>query len=293
MDTEACSDEEKKTAAQILSALLNVRRIEPEPAYWHLDSLLLADQKRSTLVTLAPRRPGTDLSELKDTFWHFIQLEGSRADLSGIIIVIRDQNTGVTFSAPSYFISFPFEYKLQGIEFHPAWTYSKVTEENAESRRIAVVFENVLHRIRSYEVGQDILTFFDKDRHEIMALHSLRQEGIENRRWNIAKYRDDGKRQTDEEGLVDAKVDAEITFLHGRIEGSAGCGALVGDYRLSGDHITLHADFILAGLCYQEGEVQNGLAISALRNSIRIEQKDDRIFLRDKDGKAQILLVPH
>ena len=121
---------------------------------------------------------------------------------------------------------------------------------------------------------------------------SEHHDGIENRWWHIARYQGNNPRRADEEGLIETKVAAEITFKNGRIEGSAGCGALVGDYTVSGDHLTIHADFVLAGLCL-EGEVQNGLVISALRASVRIEQNDDRVILRDRDGKAQILLIPY
>jgi len=121
---------------------------------------------------------------------------------------------------------------------------------------------------------------------------ALRHGGIENRRWRIAKYRGNSSQQTDEEGLIEAKARAEITF-HYRIEGSAGCGALEGDYKLSGDHLTIHADFALYGFCYPEQEVQNRMVISALKRSVRIEQRDDGILLRDRAGQIQILLVPY
>jgi hypothetical protein len=57
------------------------------------------------------------------------------------------------------------------------------------------------------------LTLLGKDRQAIGVLNSLQQQGTENRRWRIAKYRGDGSQHGDEEGLIDATEPAEITFL--------------------------------------------------------------------------------
>ena len=56
------------------------------------------------------------------------------------------------------------------------------------------------------------MTFVNKDRQAIVVLSSLQQQGIENRRWRIARYRGDGSQHGDEEGLIDATEPAEITF---------------------------------------------------------------------------------
>jgi hypothetical protein len=64
--------------------------------------------------------PSKDLSELQDTFWHLTELQGARSDFSGVVIDI--DRYGITFSAPRYFRSFPFEYKTTTtrLKFYPA-----------------------------------------------------------------------------------------------------------------------------------------------------------------------------
>jgi heat shock protein HslJ len=126
-----------------------------------------------------------------------------------------------------------------------------------------------------------------------LALDKTSPQGIENRRWSIAKYRGDGTQKSDEQGLIDAAKTAEITFAMGRIHGSPTCGALVGTYRLSGVELTIQADFILNGFCPPEELAQNQLVLTAFKGDLRIEQKDDHILLRDTSGKARVLLVPY
>jgi heat shock protein HslJ len=118
-------------------------------------------------------------------------------------------------------------------------------------------------------------------------------QAIENRGWRIAKYRGDGTQKGDEQGLVDAAKTAEITFSKGRIRGSPTCGGLSGTYTLSGNRLTIHAEFFLAGFCPDDQSAQNKLVLSALTDQLRIEEQGDPVLLRDKDGKARVLLVPY
>ena len=289
----SCDAEENKNAAQILKALNNVRRIHVEPPYWHEDALLLTDSKGARQIDLLPMQTGKDLSELQDTFWHLTQLQGSRADFSGVVIDIR--RLGVTFSTPSYFISIPFEYKLAGLEFFPAYASGTDAKNSKlpQDQQIATVFETALHKIGSYKLSQGSLTFFGIDGQPIMVLDSLPQRGIESRRWHIAKYRGEGTQKGDEEGLIEAMNTAEITFLNGRVEGSPTCGGWEGTYKLSGDQLTVHADVVLNGRCPPGMWAQSQLVVNAFRGDMRIDERDDHILLRDKNGKAHILLVPY
>lgn len=126
-----------------------------------------------------------------------------------------------------------------------------------------------------------------------LPLDKTSPQGIENRRWRIAKYRGDGTQKGDEQGLIDAAKTAEIRFAKGRIHGSPTCGALIGTYGLSGVQLTIQAYFVLAGLCPLEDLAQNQLILTAFRGDLRIEGKDDDILLRDTSGKARVFLVPY
>ena len=117
--------------------------------------------------------------------------------------------------------------------------------------------------------------------------------GIENRRWRIAKYLANGNNKGDEKRLIDAAKTAEITFQDGGIEGSPTCGALVGTYRLSGDHLTVQADFILNGFCPPEQLAQNQQILNDFKGDLRVEERDNHITVRDKSGQVRVLLVPY
>jgi heat shock protein HslJ len=125
-----------------------------------------------------------------------------------------------------------------------------------------------------------------------MVLSPIRQAGIENRRWRIAKYRRNDTDAKQEEGLIEAKSPGEVTFLNGQIYGSPGCGGLIGTYRVSGEQLASDVSFDLGGLCSSAGLMQDGMVLTALKGERRIEQNGDHILLRDRNGKAQILLVP-
>jgi heat shock protein HslJ len=288
-----CTSDQRKNAEQILRSLTNVRRIDVAPAYWDSDSLLLTDAKSVTQVTLSPMQLEKDLSELQDSFWHLAKLQGSQADLSGVTIDIGKGQ--ITFSTVSYFASFPFRYKLAGLKFFPAWSHTIASNESESQRdeRLANLFENSLHRISSYDLSQGSLTFLGNHQETLIILNSVRQQSIENRRWRVAKYRGDGNQHSDEEGLVDATEPAEITFLHGRVEGSPGCGGWVGTYKVSGDRVTVNAQWVLAGLCFPEGFAQDRLVENAFKGELLIEENGDHILLRDLSRKARILLVPY
>lgn len=287
-----CGNDEKRNAEQILTTLTNVRGIHVTPAYWHSDALLLMDAKGSTQVTLSPMQPGKDLSELQDSFWHLARLEGSHANLSRVIVEIGKGD--ISFSTISYFAMYPFGYNLSGLEFSPTapHTASSNNSQSWRDQQVSQLFANALRKTRSYDFSQGTLTLLGRDRQAIVVLNSLQQQGIENRRWRIAKYRGDGSQHGDEEGLIDATEPAEITFLHGRVEGSPGCGAWEGTYKVSGDHVTVQAGWVLAGFCYPAGFAQDRLVEDAFKGDLRIEEKGDHILLRDGHGNARILLVP-
>jgi heat shock protein HslJ len=288
-----CNGEQKDEAAKILHALASVRRIRP--AY---DALLLQDENGVLQVRLVAMQPGKDLSELHDTFWHLNQLEGSTADFSQVVINIDE--IGITFSTPSYLIGIPFQYHLlTGLQFYPAYTKGGDTKSSnySQDQQVAEAYEDGLHKIDSYELKQETLTFFDKDRQPIMVFSSLLSRGIENRIWRIAKERAVEGEQTDNEGLIDKKMHAYIVLMNGRVSGNSGCGGFVGTYKLSGDVLTLHAGTIVTGTgCTDLNEPYKVSNVSNRKDpynsELLVEQRGDQIILRDKSGQAQILLVP-
>jgi heat shock protein HslJ len=284
-----CSDKEKERATNILRVLTNVREIHYAGLeYWDLD-----DEQGKIRVTLSPMQTGNDLSELEDTFWHLTQLEGSSADFSDVVVNIGPGQ--VTFSTPSYQISFSFRFKLTGLEFVPHYRYDTASRnrELSQDEQTAKAFEKALREIGSYEAGPSSVTFFDKDRLTIMVVNSFPRRTIENRRWRIAKYRGDSTQQADKDSLLNANEYAEVTFMNGHVTGSPGCGGWYGIYKLSGNQLTFDAGLSLFGTCPPEDMTQDRLVEKAFKAAVRIAEKDDHVLLRDKDGNVQIVLVPY
>jgi heat shock protein HslJ len=244
-------------------------------------------------------QPGKIISDLDNTFWLLRQIQGSNADLSSVIINIEFTNpsgvqASITFSTPSYSISFPFQYKPTGLELFPAYAHRAVTESDrlSQDQQAAQLFESALHRTCCYELRHHVLTLADKDRNAIIVLSPVRQKSIENRHWRIARYGGDGANLAGTEGLIEAKYPGNITFLNGQVYGSPGCGGLVGSYKVSGGQFASDIGFLLAGFCTPDQFAQDSLVMKALKSVRQIQRNGRNILLRDASGRAQLLLVP-
>jgi heat shock protein HslJ len=287
-----CNDDEKEQGKRVLNALSHVQRIQAAPQNWHLDTLSLVDKEGKTQIVLWPTQSGADLSELDDTFWHLKLLSGSEADFSSVVIHIQGQ--AIVFSTLSREFMVPFLYRWEGMEFHPV--SRQITEKNdskfVQDEQLKTVFENALHQVQSYEVNAGCLTFFNKDRQPIIVLSDFLKEGIENRTWRIAKYRGDGRQPSDENGLIESGT-AYILFLNGRVTGSPGCGGWWGTYNLSGDRLKVDAELQLFGTCEPEQFTEDRLVVNAFKGELWVTKRDDRIILREKNGRPQIVLIPY
>jgi hypothetical protein len=265
-------------------------RIGAVPEYWHEDALLLCDGDGRTKIDLTPRQPGRDLSEFRDTFWRVLNLKGATPVSESTIVNIGERD--ITISTPSGALSVPFGLKLSGLQFYPAWR--RTTKfKNSHDRQTMESFEVMVQRIAAYESKAGKLTFSDRAGQILLVLEPLRSSGIENRRWRIAAYRPVTKTPKGESKLIDTQYRAEITFLQGEITGSPGCGGWDGSYKISGDTITIHADFVLAGLCLSGPEAQNGLLVPAINGQMRIAAEENRVVLKSLDGQTKIILLPY
>jgi heat shock protein HslJ len=290
-----CNGDEKEQGRRVLNALSHVQRIQASPPKWHLDTLYLDNEEGKTHIVLWPTQSGADLSELDDTFWHLKLLSGSEADFSSVVIHIGGLGSGgIIFSTLSQEFLVPVRYRWAGIEFDTVSqqstkeNYSKIPQE----LQLRTVFENALLEVQSYELNAGRLTFLNKDREPIIVLSDFPKEGIENRTWRIAKYRGDGKQPSDENGLVESGA-AFILFMNGRVTGSPGCGGWWGTYKLSGDRLKVDAELALAGTCYPEQFTEDDLAVNAFKSELWITKQDDRIILRESNGRPRIVLVPY
>jgi heat shock protein HslJ len=297
-----CNDDEKEQGRRVLNALSHVQRIQAEAPKWHQDTLDLVDNEGKLQILLWPTQSGADLSELDDTFWHLKLLSGSEADFSSVVIHIGGRGSGgIIFSTLSQEFLVPFVYRWAGMEFHPASQQAtKQYIKSPQELQLRTVFENALLEVQSYELNAGRVTFLNKDREPIIVLSDFPKEGIENRTWRIAKCRGDGTQPSDENGLIESGM-AFILFMSGRVTGSPGCGGWSGTYKVSGGRLKVDAEpsFFGTPCDYQftaEHLVkfrENDLVVNAFKGELWITKQDDRIILRDSNGRPRIVLVPY
>ena len=65
-----------------------------------------------------------------------------------------------------------------------------------------------------------------------------------------------------------------------------------GAYKVSGKQLTVVADVILAGFCPPEEWTESLAVVKAFKGELNIEEVEDQVLLRDKDGRTRVRLVP-
>jgi len=175
----------------------------------------------------------------------------------------------------------------------------KVVLSGASRSKVLVLFAYDPRAQQKSTPPQDSLPFLKFSTPLYLSLYAFEDKptglevfSIENRRWRIAKYRVDDGRQTDNDGLIDARRTAEITFQGGSVSGSPTCGGWSGSYKLSGRRIDVDADVSLIGLCLPEAWSESLALVKAFKGELSIEKAGDEILLLDKDGRARARLVP-
>jgi hypothetical protein len=110
---------------------------------------------------------------------------------------------------------------------------------------------------------------------------------FENYRWIILSYFDGNS-------LIDSHASSTIAFVNGRIQGGGSCGPFGGDYYLTGGAVRIHAETVLSdGPCFEVNLKEAQAILEALNTGERrIEQRADRLVLRDTQGAIQVVLTP-
>ena len=80
--------------------------------------------------------------------------------------------------------------------------------------------------------------------------------------------------------------------MNGFVDGSPGCGALFGSYRLVGTHLTASIGSLLGGYCSGGLGPQNNDVVEALSGERLVEREGDNVILRDHQGATRIILKP-
>jgi heat shock protein HslJ len=286
---------------EVIIGLNGVVRIEREGD----DNFRLFDEQKSYYIRLELQSPGFDFSEFRNTFWRLININGNPIVEPNAEVKIDEQ--AIDVSRGSRLLSFPFRYRSKKFSFYDPWKLvgcngidntdqSNFPAEISFKRSLhscrldsfLAAFEQNLHRIASYAANGDELAILDQFGQQLMLLKRIHSQGLEYRYWHIAAYRTDWGVQPTTSGQFQV-----VTFVRGKVEGTAGCGALDGFYTLAGEGLTVKAGSSLAGLCFVQDENENGLVLLALNNASRVKEDGARILLQDDKGETNIVLMPY
>jgi hypothetical protein len=138
----------------------------------------------------------------------------------------------IDLRAPCQYALYPFRYDAGSLRFHPAG--GRETRESShcpKSLPLSAV-ETGLVRASRHALKDGGLTLLDDHDHPIMAFSRVIAAGLENREWSISEY-------WNGTALVVAEHPAHIVFRNGGVDGLPACGALMGHYSLSGQHLKL------------------------------------------------------
>jgi heat shock protein HslJ len=278
-DTQACSSTLRRQAEKLITALNGAVRLERGGD----DAFYVFDVQRKYQVRLELLSPGDDLSEFRATFWRLISLEGN---------TIAEQNAEVRLGATTIEISkdgflaeFAFRYGLKKFSFNGP--FSTTRPGGRDLPPLFKTFEQVLRRIASYTVSGDELATLDPAGRQIMLLKRIRPTGLEHRFWHIAEYAADGELKH----TVSPQFQV-ITFVGGKVEGTAGCSALIGVYTLAGNSLSVQAGSSGVGYCPEQDRNENDLVMLALNQALRVRDDGNRVLLEDERGNINIVLIP-
>lgn len=222
----------------------------------------------------------SDLSELAGTFWRLDHLDGTSNDTSAIVVHIS--KSAISVSVPCVERLYPVSYASGSLEIGPS--AGSASCQGTKSPAVAAV-ETSLPNIAGYAVKADVLSFLNDQSDSVLTLSRVTATGLENKEWSIDQYYDGVN-------LVPATPEARITFVNNFIDGSPGCGGLLGDYILFGTRLKASVGWLLGGYCPGDFKPQNDGIVKALSGERTVERDDQRMVLRDVQGAIQVILRP-
>jgi hypothetical protein len=220
------------------------------------------------------------------SFWTLASFADGPQDTDAIF---HFEGQSLSLDVPCYRRSWAYRYEANVMSFANPW--GSESRCNGEAPPIIASFDSTIPNVKVPQVNGDILSLLDGSGRALFVLKRLTATGLENRKWHISSFFD-GTSLVSTSGKFTAPLVSYITFMHGSLQGSPGCGGFLGSYSLVGQRATIAAGAILAGLC-PAGEFELGGAVcAALSGDRAIEQDGDRVVLRDPQGRIQIVLTP-
>ncbi len=195
----------------------------------------------------------------------------------------------LSLDIPCYRRSWAYEYyEGGGMRFsNPAvWMWCK-----DDMPPIVEAFDSTIPKVRVSRVNGDVLSLLDGNGRALFVLKRLIATGLENRKWYISSFFD-GNALVATRERFSFPFSSRVTFIHGGLDGSPGCGGFMAHYLMSGQQLTIWASYVLGGWCPRGEMESSGVVCKALSGKRSVEQDGDRLILRDDQGRVQIVLTP-
>jgi hypothetical protein len=169
--------------------------------------------------------------------------------------------------------------------------YGSEARCNREVPPIVESFDSTIPKAKVPQISGDMVSLLDADGQPLFVLKRLTATGLENRKWQISSFFD-GTSLVSTRGKFTYPLVSHITFVHGGVHGSPGCGGFFGEYSVLGEHAKITASAFLGGYC-PPGEFELSGTICGALSGDRIPEHDgERLVLRDPQGRIQIVLTP-
>jgi hypothetical protein len=226
------------------------------------------------------------------TFWILTSLTGAPAEHDAILHL---EGQSLSLDVPCYRRS--WAYSADTGRLPRAW--ASIARCGETIPPVIALFDTVMPTVSDVRVSGDELTLRDASGRLVLSGHRLVSSGIENREWAIESYFD-GHSVVSTRDIFNRPKAAIVTFIHGSLLGTPGCGGLSGNYNVTGRQITIeNAGAILAGSCLRRDEhgivdewPLNQPVLDALNGVRTIEPHAEGFVLRDSVGTIQVVLVP-
>jgi heat shock protein HslJ len=218
------------------------------------------------------------------SFWTLVSFADGPQDADAIF-----QFEGDTFSLDVPCFQRPWGYRYDGAFAAIPRDGNYIDRCGGTVPPTIVAFDAVMPKVTMLQLKGDQLSLADADNRTLLVLQRLEATGLENRKWHISEFYDGTSLVAANDRL---SFPAAITFVHGDVHGSAGCGGLIGDYSLDGTRVTIRVGSILAGFCYPQDEKTNDFILDALNAARALELQDNRVALHDSQGRIQVVLTP-
>ena len=227
------------------------------------------------------------------SFWTLTSLNSEPSDATAIL---HFEGRSLSLDVPCYRRSWAQSYHAGAMTFPNPWASEPRCGDTIP--HVIVAFDSVISTVRNAELAGDDLVLLNAQGQTVLTAKRLRSTGLEYGTWAVEWY-------FDGESLVSARekfappLRPHMTFLRGRLYGTAGCGSLepVSRYQIDRERVRMEIAELLTGSCVSNVRLSSepGMAADvekALSGERLMTRDRDRFLLRDTSGRTMAILMP-